>query len=209
MIPVEFMKRYYLMVPIGVAAILLVLPYAIFSQDFTMIVSTDSMVPTLKPGDFLVVKRVEINEIKEGDIIAFDTHQEGSDVIAHRAIEVSESGGTLGIDTKGDYLDHPDLWVIYDEELIGIVTDVNPVIAILLAEPIRYLLVAIIVISGVILVKESIPKKKIEVKQLTCSRCDYSWFPRIIDGKVKIPDTCPNKNCRSPYWQTPRKKETE
>ena len=205
MIPVEFMKRYYLVAPIGVAAILLVLPYAIFSQDFTMTVSTDSMVPTLKPGDFLVVKRVGINEIKEGDIIAFDTHQEGVGVIAHRAIEVSGSGGTLGIDTQGDHLDHPDLWVVLDEDLIGIVTDVNPDIAILLAEPIRYLLAAIIAISGVILVKESVRKKSIEVKELTCFRCNYSWFPRIIDGKAKIPETCPNKDCRSPYWQTPRR----
>jgi len=200
------MKKYYFIIPIGVAAILLVLPYAIFSQDFTMTVTTDSMTPTLKPGDFLVVKRVGINEIKVDDIIVFDTHQEGVGIIAHRAIEVSEIQGTLAIDTKGDYLDHPDLWAIYDEDLIGIVTDVNPDIAILLAEPIRYLLVAILVISGVMLVKESIPKKKIELKQLTCLRCNYSWFPRIIDGKVKIPDTCPNKDCRSPNWQTPRKK---
>ena len=187
------------------AAILLVLPYAIFSQDFTMTVSMDSMTPTLKPGDFLVVKRVGINEIKEGDIIAFDAHQEGVGIIAHRAIEVSEIQGTLAIDTKGDYLDHPDLWAIYDEDLIGIITDVNPDIAILLAEPIRYLLAAIIAISGVILVRESIPKKKIEVGQLTCLRCGHRWHPRIIAGKVKIPATCPDKDCRSPYWQTPRK----
>jgi len=195
------------MVPIGVAAILLVLPYAIFSQDFTMTVSTDSMVPTLKPNDFLVVKRVGINEIKEGDIIAFDTHEEGVGVIAHRAIEVSESGGGLGIDTQGDHLDHPDLWVIYDEELIGMVTDVNPDIAILLAEPVRYLLAVIIAISGVLLVRESIPRKALEVKQLTCLRCGHQWHPRIIAGKVKIPSTCPDKDCRSPYWNRKRLKD--
>ena len=39
--------------------------------------------------------------------------------------------------------------------------------------------------------------------------CGNRWHPRIIDGTVKIPETCPNKNCRSPYWQTPRKKETD
>ena len=35
--------------------------------------------------------------------------------------------------------------------------------------------------------------------------CGYQWHPRIINGKAKIPATCPEKKCRSPYWQTPRK----
>lgn len=35
--------------------------------------------------------------------------------------------------------------------------------------------------------------------------CGYSWYPRIINGKAKIPSTCPRKECRSPYWQTKRR----
>ena len=36
---------------------------------------------------------------------------------------------------------------------------------------------------------ESMPKKKLEVKQLTCLGCSYKWYPRVINGKVKIPAT--------------------
>ena len=167
------------------------------------------MFPTLKPNDIIIVEPVGIDEINKGDIIAFDSHTEGIGIIVHRAIEIFEQGGEIGIDTKGDHLDEPDLWTVHDEDLVGIVSEVNPDSAILLVEPVRYLLVAIIVITGVLLARESIPKKSIEVKELSCERCHYRWHPRIIDGKVKIPETCPNKNCRSPYWQTPRKKETE
>ena len=174
-----------------------------------MTVTSDSMFPTLKPNDIIIVKPVGIDEINKGDIIAFDSHTEGIGIIAHRAIEIFEQDGKIGIDTKGDHLDESDLWTVHDEDLVGMVSEVNPDTAILFAEPVRYFLVAVIVVTGVLLARESIPKKSIEVKELSCERCHYSWHPRIIDGKVKIPETCPNKDCRSPYWQTPRKKDTD
>lgn len=37
-----------------------------------------------------------------------------------------------------------------------------------------------------------------KLKQLQCKRCEYSWVARIENPKV-----CPN--CKSPYWNTPRK----
>lgn len=199
------MKKILIAIPLGVAVILLIFPFAIYSGNQIMTVTSDSMFPTLKPNDIIIVKPVGIDEINKGDIIAFDSHTEGIGIIAHRTIEIFEIGDKIGIDTKGDHLDEPDLWTVYDEDLVGIVSEVNPDTAILFAESVRYFLVAIIVVTGVLLARESIPKKSIEVKELSCERCHYRWHPRIIDGKVKIPETCPNKNCRSPYWQTPRR----
>lgn len=202
------MKKVYVAIPLGIAIILVIYPFVVYSGSQIMTVSSDSMFPALKPNDIIIVEPVGIDEINKGDIIAFDSHTEGIGIIAHRAIEIFvQADGKIGIDTQGDHLDEPDLWTVLDEDLVGLVTDVNPDSAILLAEPVRYLLVAIIVVTGVLLARESIPRKGLEVNKLTCSRCNYSWFPRIIDGKVKIPETCPNKNCRSPYWQTPRKKD--
>ena len=42
--------------------------------------------------------------------------------------------------------------------------------------------------------------RKITVEELECLRCHYTWFPRIVNAEVKIPETCPNDDCRSPYW---------
>ena len=199
------MKRYYLIIPLVVSAILLVIPFAIYSGNYIMYVPSDSMYPTLKPNDLLVVKKTSIDEIKVGDIIAFDSHAEGIGVIAHRVILVAEVDGKLGIDTQGDHNEYHDLWTIYEEDLIGILDEVNPSSGVLLSNYFRYPIVAIVVVSAALLIRESIPKKGLEVERLICKRCNYSWFPRIIDGQIKIPDTCPNKDCRSPYWRTPRK----
>ncbi|MCH7649183.1 MAG: hypothetical protein IIA83_11335, partial [Thaumarchaeota archaeon] len=82
-----------------------------------------------------IVEPVGIDEINKGDIIAFDSHTEGIGIIAHRAVDIFEKEGKIGIDTKGDHLDEPDLWTVYDEDLVGIVTEINPDTAILFAEP--------------------------------------------------------------------------
>jgi predicted Zn-ribbon and HTH transcriptional regulator len=37
-----------------------------------------------------------------------------------------------------------------------------------------------------------------KLKQLKCQRCEHEWIARIDSPKV-----CPN--CRSPYWNTPRR----
>jgi len=192
------MKKIHAAIPLGVAIILLIYPFAVYSGSQILVVSSDSMFPTLNPNDIIIVEPVGIDEINKGDIIAFDSHTEGIGIIAHRVVDVFEQGDEIGIDTKGDHLDEPDLWTVLDEDLVGLVTDVNPDSAILLAEPVRYLLVAVIMVTGVLLVRESIPRKGLEVKQLTCLRCGNRWHPRIIDGKVKIPETCPNKNCTGP-----------
>jgi len=37
---------------------------------------------------------------------------------------------------------------------------------------------------------------------LHCLRCGYAWEAE----SAKLPGTCPNKKCRSPYWNKPRTK---
>ena len=199
------MKKAYLIIPLAVSIGLLIIPVAAFSSNPIITVASDSMFPTLSPGDQLLINKVGIRDIKEGDIIAFDSHFEGVDILAHRVVEVSEKNNKTEIHTQGDHNDHPDFWVVTEESLIGIVAEVNPPLLGLQADAVRFPLIAIAVISGALLAKEFVRKKALEVEQLRCERCSYAWYPRIIDGKIKIPDTCPNKNCRSPYWQTPRR----
>jgi len=201
------MKKAYLIIPLAVSIGLVITPTAYFSSNPIIIVKSDSMYPTFNPGDQLVVNRVDIGEIKEGDIIAFDTHFEEIDIIAHRVVEVSEKIGEIEIRTKGDHNDFTDAGVIRQDSFIGLVSEVNHPLLGLQTEAVRYSLIALAAILSIFLVKEFLKKKTLEVDQLYCFRCNNRWYPRIIDGKVKIPDTCPNKDCRSPYWHTPRKKK--
>jgi len=201
------MKKAYLIIPLVVSIGLVIIPASSLSSNPIILVTDDSMYPTLIPGDKLLVNPVDISEIKVGDIIAFDTHFEEANIITHRVVEVSESNGVVAIHTQGDHDDQPDNWIIRQESLIGLVAEVNPPILGLIEDAVRYPLIAIAVISAILLGIEFARKKSLEIKQLYCYRCDNRWYPRIIDGKVKIPDTCPNKDCRSPYWRTPRKKK--
>jgi len=38
---------------------------------------------------------------------------------------------------------------------------------------------------------------KVEIKKLTCLRCNHSWIPRVVDVRI-----CPK--CKSPYWDQKR-----
>ena len=200
------MKKVLLIIQIIISLLLLAIPYITYADSFIMYQNSDSMYPTILPGDLLVIEISKINDVVVDDIIAFETHAEGVEILVRRVIEASTNNdGIFGLDTQGDDEDFHDPWTIYSDGYIGKLVEINPPTGILLTNYFQYPLVAIIVISIAMLVRESIPKKGMDVEELHCLRCNYSWFPRIIDGKVKIPETCPEKKCRSPYWQTKRK----
>lgn len=47
---------------------------------------------------------------------------------------------------------------------------------------------------------------KNNVVKYRCLRCGHEWIPRWYDkeGKPIPPKTCPNKKCKSPYWNKER-----
>ncbi len=203
------MKKILLIIPIIVASLLLAVPYLIYADSFVMYQNSDAMYPALFPGDLLIIEKSEIDDVLVDDIIAFNTHVEGVDVLVRRVIEASPGDdGRFGLDTQGDDEEFHDPWTVYSDGYIGLLVEVNPPMGILLSNYFQYPLVAIIMISAALLVRESIPKKGMEIQELHCLRCDNRWHPRVINGKVKIPSTCPAKECRSPYWNKPRQKES-
>ena len=160
------MNKAIIIVPLVVAVGILIFPFVTYFGNNIMVVASDSMFPALKPNDLIIVKPSKIQDVKQGDIIAFDSHMHGIGIIAHRAIAVNDDDGIIGLDTKGDNNRDADPWTVHDEDLIGIVIDVIPAFGILLIEPVRYSLVAVIIITGVSLLREitteakNTPKKK-------------------------------------------------
>ena len=191
-------KGFLAIIPLVIVVILLVIPFGAFAGKQLITVSSDSMSPTLMLGDTLIVESTTIDVIEEGDIIVFDTHDAG--FLAHRAIDIFEQNGKIGIDTKGDHNEEPDLWSIYEEDFVGIVTDVNPELAVLSQQSVQIVLLAILIGTCIIFARSFIHKSILEVEQLTCLKCGHKWHPRIIEGKIKYPETCANKSCRSFNW---------
>jgi signal peptidase len=143
-----------------VAVTLLILPFVLYSGDMIMVVTSDSMLPVLEPYDMIVVKKISIEQARVGDIIVFNTHMEGIDIVAHRAIEVFDDHGEVGISTKGDNVNDPDGWIVHDEDFIGNVVNIAPGIGVFLIEPVRYGIVAVIVITAISLLREVTAKPK-------------------------------------------------
>ena len=203
------MKKLFLIIPIVIALSLMIIPYVVYFDNFTMYQNSDSMYPAILPGDLLIVEYSEINDVAVDDIIAFETHSEGVEVLVRRVIDASfGSDGRFGVDTQGDDEDFHDPWTIYSDGYIGKVVEINPPIGIItLSNYFIFPLVIIIVICAALFARELIPKKGMEIEELHCLRCDNRWHPRVINGETKIPSTCPKKECRSPYWKTPRKSD--
>ena len=153
------MNKNLLIIPLLVATLVLIFPFVAFYGDNIMVTTTTSMLPALKPNDMIVVENSSIDQIKEGDIIAFDSHMDMG-IIAHRAIEVFEEDGQTKINTKGDNNEKPDPWHVTDDDLIGKVKNIIPVFGILLVGPVRYALVAVIIISAISMMKDYITENK-------------------------------------------------
>lgn len=91
-------------------------------QVTTISRATESMKPTILPGDIIVLKRIKEHDVKEGDIISFYTHamgqnQQGEIVwveikVVHRIIEIYEETGTYI--TQGD--NNTSVDTIYDNQ---------------------------------------------------------------------------------------------
>lgn len=44
------------------------------------------------------------------------------------------------------------------------------------------------------------PPRASKIPPRQCLRCGHTWYPRFD----KLPGTCANTECRSPYWNRPR-----
>jgi len=148
------MNKTYIAIPLAVAVGFLIFPFVAYYGNDIMVIKSDSMVPALMPHDLIIVQSTDIDDIKEGDIITFDSHMQGIGIIAHRTIAIADDDGQIGIDTKGDNVEEPDPWTVHEEDLVGKVVDVIPSMGIFFIDPVRYTLVAVIVITAISLLRE-------------------------------------------------------
>jgi len=83
-------------------------------------VTGSSMLPSIRPGDILLVQRTEVNEVAPGDIAVFAREDR---LIAHRVISQDHKYGIPCLVTCGDSLDKNDL-PVFANELLGRVTSI-------------------------------------------------------------------------------------
>ena len=95
-------------------------PYLIVSvwlnnpQPFS-VVGSQSMFPTLKQGDLILVRGCSIAFVN--DVIVFESPRnsegEANRLIVHRIVKTNSINGTVYFQTKGDNNPYPDYWTDY------------------------------------------------------------------------------------------------
>lgn len=90
---------------------------------------SDSMQPSIKKGDLIIVELVEPRTIKEGEAITYATTADGSVTVTHRVIAKmrDEETNTLFFETKGDANEVSDP-LVSEGQVIGAVRFILPFI---------------------------------------------------------------------------------
>lgn len=118
-------KLFYI-ISISLIIFIITLTTGVFNY-YGMTIATNSMYPKIKVGDVVVVEK-NINDfstIKEGDIIAF---KKNGLTITHRVYKILKNGNNIYFQTKGDNNDSVDVWLVYSDEIEGIVRFTIPYI---------------------------------------------------------------------------------
>ncbi len=96
-----------------------------------VVVTSESMVPTLQVGDLLVLRGVPEEQIQVGNIIVFkdtETFLDTDNPIVHRIIDIEEIDGELRFYTKGDANAPADHGYRRYDEIIGVMVTKIPYI---------------------------------------------------------------------------------
>ena len=124
-----------------------------------MMVLTDSMSPTIKSGDLIIIKEINPTELKVGDIITFfDPAGNGKTTVTHKIQNISTVDGVLMFETQGDNNNAPDRILVEAEAIIGIYLFRIPIVAniIMFMQTVPGLIICIFVPLGALFVYDLI-----------------------------------------------------
>lgn len=82
-----------------------------------MSVLTGSMQPLFKPGDMIIIKNINADRIKIGDIITFKIPS--GTLVTHRVVDIIKTDSTLSFKTRGDANNAADGMLVTVEQIIG------------------------------------------------------------------------------------------
>ncbi len=85
-----------------------------------MAVQSDSMSPTFRAGDLIIVKQVDLYDLKKDDVITFYTIIDGMRVKnSHRIVEINDADGSRTFVTRGDYNQVNDDLTVSAADIVG------------------------------------------------------------------------------------------
>ena len=172
---------------IGIAFIPLVLylwPQALGGDTQFMLVQGQSMLGTIEPGSFVIIKAKESYEID--DIIGFSTSKTGpfgGRNVVHRIIQDRDDGGFI---LKGDNNPKKDPGVVYPDQIMGEVVFFTPFAGYLLLFMRNPLVMIVLAVATFMMQfkkkkKKPLPEQELEKKPKKKKKKNYVLFvPALI-----------------------------
>jgi signal peptidase len=111
-----------------------VLRIAVHTESPLMVVSSESMVPTLNVGDIILVRGVDPTTVTVGTIIIFHSPYNYEMPIVHRVITVGHMDDSIYFETKGDHNPVQDGWKVPAQNLMGVYVAKVPYVGLLSLE---------------------------------------------------------------------------
>ena len=88
------------------------------------IVLTDSMYPEIQSGDLIICRTADPEDIQVGDVISFfDPAGNGTTIVTHRVMEITEQDGQIAWRTKGDNNNTEDRLAVKADKLVAVYRD--------------------------------------------------------------------------------------
>lgn len=92
-----------------------------FGGFLPQIVLTDSMYPLIESGDLIICHTAEAEDVELGDVISFfDPAGNGTTIVTHRVMEITEQGGQMAWRTKGDNNNTEDRLLVTPDKLVAV-----------------------------------------------------------------------------------------
>ena len=109
-------NRIVFTIPIATCLILLVILISGIFKYKLIAIASNSMSPVYRRGDAVIYEKINVKELKEGDILAF---QKNNIVVTHRIVEIWKQNGKYYFTTKGDNNNSIDNGKVEERNVLG------------------------------------------------------------------------------------------
>ena len=109
-------NRIVFTIPIATCLILLVILISGIFKYKLIAIASNSMSPVYRRGDAIIYEKINVKELKEGDILAF---QKNNIVVTHRIVEIWKQNGKYYFTTKGDNNNSIDNGKVEERNVLG------------------------------------------------------------------------------------------
>lgn len=115
---VNKISRDFITIPIMLMLIIIIILVSGIAKYQMIAVASDSMTPVFSRGDAVILKKIDAEDVKIGDVLVF---KKDDLVITHRVTKIKEENSKLYFYTKGDANISIDAETVKESNVIGVV----------------------------------------------------------------------------------------